>query len=213
MSTDWSSRTSPSLRRRSAGTRSPNRMWMTSPGNQLLSPDRLPPALAQHARVHRQALLEQRERPIGTRLLHVAQHRIEYEQCTDHDRLLRLAERELQDDRRLQHPRHGRPELGREDAPRMLLRLGYGVRTVALEQPLRLLGAQAGVLSFRGEHGSNDAAKRTTRHATPGNGGPVVNCASSPPVRGPERLPSGCGAETWHRSIPLRAWCVQHGGR
>jgi hypothetical protein len=87
-----------------------------------------PRAVAPDARFQREPLLEQRESCIGTIFLENAEPDIEDQQCCDHQWLEALAERDLQRDRRLEHPRHRRPEMAHDPRHRVGTLFGHRIR-------------------------------------------------------------------------------------
>ena len=79
-----------------------------------------PFAVAPDPRAKRQPLFEELKRSVGTALLEHAEGDVENQKGADHQRFDIFPCRDLQDDRRFEHPRHRRPEVARESYDGML---------------------------------------------------------------------------------------------
>jgi len=104
-------------------------------GNELRGRKPVPGAVAADQRRRREPLPESGERRAGSALLDEAECCIEGQQPADHRGLKVLAEPDLENDRALEHPRDGRPELRKEGLPQGGRLVGDGIRTEAAEPP------------------------------------------------------------------------------
>ena len=103
----------------------------------------LPRAVAPHRCVQGEPRLQRSQGCLGTAFLKQSKCRIEYQETGDDRRLDILSEGQLQDDRGLEHPRNGRPELAQRSLQGAVGRVRRCVRT-DLPQPLpRLVARQA----------------------------------------------------------------------
>jgi len=89
-----------------------------------------PRALTAHRCVQCESRFQRGQRRLGTARLDVRQSRIEHQQRENDSRLQIFVQHELQDRRRFEQPRHGRPERPQDVAQRMVRHIRDGIRPV-----------------------------------------------------------------------------------
>ena len=132
------------MMRKSAGTMAPSDSCTMSPGTSSAASAVAPRPVAPDPHLQRQPLLEKRQRRVGAALLKHAERHVDDQQRRDHRRLDAFADRELEHNRRFEHPRHRRPEMAQhlDDGMRPFLR--HRVRAVLREAARGLPGGQPG---------------------------------------------------------------------
>ena len=141
VSMDWSSRISPPVSFTSAATTAPSESFTTSPGTSSAAGIGLPCTVASDRCIQREPRLQRGKGRLGAALLEQPECGVEHQETGDDRGLDILAERQLEHDRSLKHPRNGRPEFLERHAQRMQRRVGHGVRAELLQPAARFVAS------------------------------------------------------------------------